>query len=237
MITVTPFERLGRFRNDWLDAHYHFSFADFYDPALTAFGPLRVWNDDRIQPHAGFGMHGHRDMEIITYVRKGAVSHADHLGNQGSTGAGDVQVMSAGTGIRHAEHNQGDEPIELFQIWIEPAVTGIRPFWAQRRFPETAASGVLVPLASGRIKDDAVLPIHQDATLFGAKTAAGGGLEVAIEPGRLVYLVPSAGSIVVNGVAVPERAGVRVRGETRLAISGQEGQGFDIVLADLPSLS
>jgi redox-sensitive bicupin YhaK (pirin superfamily) len=232
MIHVTPFERLGAFKNGWLDAHHHFSFSSYYDPARMGFGPLRVWNDDRIEAGTGFDMHGHRDMEIITYVRRGAITHTDHLNNVGRTEAGDVQVMSAGRGIMHAEHNRESEATELFQIWIEPARRGVAPTWAARSFPKGERSGRLMPLASGRITDDGVLPIHQDATLFGANIAAGQGLEVDIEPGRLVYLVPSAGAIVVNGIEVPNRAGVAIADETRLSISGPDA--FDLVLADLP---
>ncbi len=119
MITVTPFDKLGAFRNDRLDAHHHFSFADYHDPDRMGLGALRVWNDDTIQPQTGFGAHPHRDMEIITYVRSGAISHEDNLGNKGVTRAGDVQVMSAGSGIVHAEMNEADEPATLFQIWIQ----------------------------------------------------------------------------------------------------------------------
>jgi len=232
MIHVTPVERLGAFKNDWLDARHHFSFASYYDPARMGFGPLRVWNDDRIAAGTGFDMHGHRDMEIITYVRRGAITHTDHLNNIGRTAAGDVQVMSAGRGIMHAEHNRESETTELFQIWIEPARRGVAPAWAARQFPKDGRSGRLLPLASGRIRDEGVLPIHQDATLFGASMAAGQGLEVDIEPGRIVYLVPSVGSLVINGVAVPHRAGVAIADETRLSISGPDA--FDLVLADLP---
>ena len=232
MISVTPFEKLGGFRNDWLDTKHHFSFASYHDPKRMGFGPLRVWNDDRIAAGTGFDMHGHRDMEIITYVRRGAITHTDHLKNVGRTEAGDVQVMSAGSGIMHAEHNQEPEATELFQIWIEPALRGVAPRWEARQFPKSDGTGQLVPLASGRLTEDGVLPIHQDATLFGASMAAGKGLEVAIEPGRIVYLVPSAGSIVVNGIAVPNRAGVAVTDERRLTISGADA--YDLVLADLP---
>ena len=134
MIELVPFNTLGRFENDWLSARYHFSFAEYFDPRRMGFGPLRVWNDDRIRPGNGFPMHGHRDMEIITYVRKGAVSHQDHLGNRGRTEAGDVQVMSAGKGIMHAEYNLENDDTELFQIWIEPAHKNVRPRWAARQF-------------------------------------------------------------------------------------------------------
>jgi redox-sensitive bicupin YhaK (pirin superfamily) len=232
MIHVTPFDRLGAFKDGWLNARHHFSFASYYDPSRMGFGPLRVWNDDRIEAGTGFDMHGHRDMEIITYVRRGAITHTDHLKNVGRTEAGDVQVMSAGTGIMHAEHNREREATELFQIWIEPARRGIAPGWAQRRFPKDERAGRLVPLASGRLTEDGVLPIHQDATLFGATMAAGQGLQFDIEPGRIVYLVPSVGSVRINGVEAPNRAGVAIANETSLTINGPDA--FELVLADLP---
>ena len=150
MIEVRPFEKLGRFENGWLRARYHFSFAGYHDPARRGVGPLLVWNDDNIRAGTGFERHGHRDMEIITYVRRGAITHEDHLGNRGRTEAGDVQVMSAGTGILHAEFNEEDEDTELFQIWIAPSQEGVTPRWEQRRFPQTERGGSLVALASGR---------------------------------------------------------------------------------------
>ncbi len=146
MIEVRPFETLGRFDNDWLSARYHFSFSDYRDPQRMGFGPLRVWNDDRVRPGQGFAPHGHRDMEIITYIRKGAITHEDHLGNRGRTEAGDVQVMSAGTGITHAEYNVEESDTELFQIWVEPAVLGVRPRWATGGFPRGERAGRLVDL-------------------------------------------------------------------------------------------
>ena len=124
-----PFDTLGRMDIDWLQARYHFSFADYHDPDRMGFGPLRVWNDDEIEAGGGFPMHGHRDMEIITYVRSGAISHKDHLGNRGRTEAGDVQVMSAGSGIQHSEWNGEDVKTELFQLWIMPRTRGGKPNW------------------------------------------------------------------------------------------------------------
>jgi len=155
MIESVPFESLGRMDIDWLKARYHFSFANYFDPKRLGFGPLRVVNDDTILPHSGFDPHGHRDMEIITYVRKGAISHADSFGNEGRIEAGDVQVMSAGTGILHAEYNREPAPTQIFQIWIEPAEHGLPPRWETRQFPRADRSGELVALASGRPGDAA----------------------------------------------------------------------------------
>ena len=136
MIERRPFATLGRFQNDWLQARYHFSFAGYHDAKRMGLGPLRVWNDDTIAPGTGFDPHGHRNMEIITYVRQGAIWHQDHLGNEGRTAAGDVQVMSAGKGIRHAEYNRGETATTLYQIWIEPRRKGGEPHWQTRTFPE-----------------------------------------------------------------------------------------------------
>ncbi len=135
-VEVRPFAGLGKFQMDWLNACHHFSFGHYYDPARMGVGPLRVWNDDEIQPHTGFDPHPHRDMEIITYVRQGAVTHQDSLGNEGRTEAGDVQVMSAGTGIRHAEYNREPGVTTLFQIWITPRRQGLKPRWGQKAFPK-----------------------------------------------------------------------------------------------------
>jgi hypothetical protein len=232
MITVTPFERLGAFQNDWLDTKHHFSFSSYHDPARMGFGPLRVWNDDRIEAGTGFDMHGHRDMEIITYVRKGAITHTDNMRNTGRTVAGDVQVMSAGRGVLHAEHNREHEATELFQIWIEPAMRGVTPRWEARQFPKSDGTGKLVPFASGRIDDPSVLRIYQDATLWGANLTEGGEIELTLEPGRIAYLVPAAGTVTVNGVVAPERSGVMIADQAHLKIAGTDG--FEIVLADLP---
>ena len=149
MIEVRPYAGLGHAQHGWLDATHHFSFADYHDPARMGWGALRVWNDDTIAPQTGFPPHPHADMEIVTFVRTGAISHRDSLGNQGRTGAGDVQVMSAGTGIRHAEYNLEDEATTLFQIWILPNRAGGEPGWGQREFPRADRSGQWTVVASG----------------------------------------------------------------------------------------
>jgi hypothetical protein len=236
MIHIQPFEELGRFDNDWLAARYHFSFAGYRDPARVGVGPLIVWNDDTVQPGRGFDRHGHRDMEIITYVREGAISHEDHLGNRGRIAAGDVQVMSAGTGILHAEHNLEAEPTRIFQIWIEPSETGLEPRWAQRRFPQGASAGVLIPLASGRpghaTGQDGALPINQDAAILGATLARGQRVSHHLEAGRKAYLVPARGRVQVNDVIAEARDGVTVAEETEITITALDDA--EILLADLP---
>ena len=234
MIQVIPFASLGHADHGWLDARHHFSFADYHDPDRMGFGPLRVWNDDTVQPGTGFDLHPHRDMEIITYVREGAITHEDHLGNKGRTEAGDVQVMSAGQGILHGEWNREATPTTLFQIWIRPHTRGVRPRWEQRRFPKADRAGQLVPLASGRAEDQAhgALMIHQDAVLYGATLAAGQSVEHAFGGGRRGYLVVSRGRVTVNGIAVAARDGATIADTDRVTVMA-DGSA-EILLADLP---
>ena len=231
MIEVRPFENLGRFKNDWLNARYHFSFADFHDPSRMGWGALRVWNDDAIKAGTGFPRHGHRDMEIITYVRKGAITHRDHLGNEGRTEAGDVQVMSAGRGILHEEWNQEGDDTQLFQIWIETGERGVAPRWEQRRFPREERHGELVPLASGRAEDKDALKIHQDAAILGATLKKGETVTHRLTPGRKAYLVAAAGAFTVNGVAAKARDGVAIRDVETLEIVASEDT--ELLLADV----
>ncbi len=232
MIDVRPFGDLGRFDNDWLAARYHFSFAGYHDPARDGIGPLLVWNDDTIEPGRGFDRHGHRDMEIITYVRSGAISHEDHLGNRGRTEAGDVQVMSAGQGIQHAEFNMEAEQALIFQIWITPSEKNLTPRWEQRRFPKAERDGQLVPLASGRAGDESALPIHQDAAVLGATLLAGQSVEHRLQPGRTAYLVPALGQLTVNGREVNARDGAVITDEDTIQIKAVEDS--EVLLADLP---
>lgn len=234
MIAVTPFEDFGHQNHGWLKACHHFSFANYYDPDRMGFGVLRVWNDDFIKGGTGFDTHGHRDMEIITYVRRGAVSHEDSLGNAGRTEAGQVQVMSAGTGIRHAEFNKDDEDLTLFQIWIEPDAPGHAPRWDTRTFDRSHSSNGFQTLVSGRggreHKD--ALFIHQDAAMKAAVLDAGDELSLEIEPGRRVYVVPAQGEIGVNGIKVPARGAAEIENETHLEFKALSDA--EVVLLDLP---
>jgi quercetin 2,3-dioxygenase len=232
MMELRPFSTLGRFQNGWLDAHYHFSFSGYRDASRMGLGKLRVWNDDRIAAQNGFDPHPHRDMEIITYVRRGAISHRDSLGNQGRTGAGDVQVMSAGTGIVHAEYNLEAEPTDLFQIWIETAARGVPPAWAARQFPQATRRGRFELLVSGDGVGEDVLRIHQDAAVLGATLAPGETANWEIRAGRYGYLVPARGRITVNGIEAAARDGLAVIGPENLAVTAiEEGE---IVLVDVP---
>jgi hypothetical protein len=234
MIEVRPFAELGRFDNDWLNARYHFNFGHYHDPARSGLGPLLVWNDDIVAPGRGFDLHGHRDMEIVTFVRQGAITHRDHLGNEGRTEAGDVQVMTAGKGILHAEYNFEAEPTRIFQIWIRPRTNGLKPRWEQRRFPSADRGGRLVAVASGRAGDpgeEGALAIHQDAAVLGASLRKGESVTHALGPDRRAYLVADRGAIEVNGHAAGARDGVVVTQEESLTITALEDA--EVVLADL----
>lgn len=234
MIDVIPFTTLGQAEHGWLSARFHFSFAEYYNPKRVGFGPLLVWNDDTIQAGGGFPMHPHRDMEIITYVRTGAISHEDHLGNRGRTEAGDVQVMSAGTGIMHSEFNRESEPTTLFQIWIQPHTQRAEPRWEQRRFPKTDRAGQLVPLASGREQDIAAgaLTIHQDATLMGATLTADTTVSHKLGEDRRGYLVVSSGRVRVNGNELGPRDGAAIADTDTVAIEATED--CELLFVDLP---
>jgi quercetin 2,3-dioxygenase len=211
MTDVRPFASLGAANHGWLDAHHHFSFANYYDPARMGWGSIRVWNDDVIAAQSGFPPHGHADMEIITYVRSGAITHEDSLGNKGRTGAGDVQVMSAGTGVQHTEYNREDEATTLFQIWIEPRAGGGAPRWDMKPFAKDGRSGAWQLLASGFGEAEA-LEIRTDARIFGAVLKAGETLSYDVGAGRHAYLVPALGRIDVGGVVAKARDGVALGG-------------------------
>jgi redox-sensitive bicupin YhaK (pirin superfamily) len=230
MIQVRPFEGLGRFHNEWLNARHHFSFGQYRDPERMGFGRLRVWNDDEVAPDTGFDPHPHREMEIVTYIREGAITHRDNLGNEGRTAAGDVQVMHAGTGIVHAEYNRETAPTRLFQIWIQPDRNGVAPGWGTRQFPR---EGGLAVLASGRAQDadSGALPLHADAAVLAGTLHAGETATVRLASGRGVYLVPASGSVTVNGTPVGTRDGAAITGEAELAIVATADS--ELVLVDV----
>jgi redox-sensitive bicupin YhaK (pirin superfamily) len=230
MIERRSFASLGGADHGWLKAKHHFSFADYRDQGRDRWGDLRVWNDDTIAPQSGFPPHAHADMEIITYVREGAITHQDSLGNKGRTAAGDVQVMSAGTGIRHAEYNLEDQTTRIFQIWILPKSEGEGPAWGAKPFPKDDRSGKFVALASGFSNDDDALPIRADARVLGAKLKAGETAEYALGAQRHGYLVPSTGSVEVNGVKLETRDGAAIRDEAVLRVTALEDA--ELVLVD-----
>lgn len=228
-IEVRPFESLGAANHGWLDAHHHFSFADYYDPARMNWGAIRVWNDDIIQPQSGFPPHPHADMEIVTYVRTGAITHKDSLGNEGRTEAGDVQVMSAGSGIRHAEYNLENEATTLFQIWIMPNRTGGSPSWGAKPFPKDSRTGAWQVLASGMEGDSDALPIRTNARVVGATIKAGESLSYEVGAGRYAYLVPATGAIEIDGHRANARDGVAIK-EGLITVKALEDA--EIVLVD-----
>ncbi|MDR3523925.1 MAG: pirin family protein [Acetobacteraceae bacterium] len=231
MIEVQPFEALGRFQNEWLNARHHFSFGHYHDPARMNVGALRVWNDDEIAPGKGFDPHPHREMEIVTYIREGAITHKDSLGNVGRTEAGDVQVMHAGTGIVHAEYNMEATPTRLFQIWLVPNKARVAPGWGTREFPKERSNALHV-LADGRdTPDSTALPLYADGAVLAGTVQAGQSLTQAIGRGRIAYLVAATGRVRINGIDIGTRDGVTVRGEEAITIEGVEDA--EIVLVDV----
>lgn len=235
MIELRPFDSLGAANHGWLDARHHFSFAGYHDPSRVHWGSLRVWNDDTIAPKSGFPTHPHNDMEIITYVRTGAITHRDSMGNEGRTEAGDVQVMSAGNGVQHSEFNLEDEDTTLFQIWIIPEERGGKPNWGARKFPKDDRAGDFVPLASGVANDDDALPIRTDARVLGATVKAGESVTYSpAQARRHLYLVPATGKIRVEGgadtVEASARDGVAITQLESVTITALEDS--ELVLVD-----
>src|SRR3977135_1003683 len=230
MIKLRPFNQLGGADHGWLKAKHHFSFGGHHDPDNMGLGSLRVWNDDEIAPNTGFPAHPHANMEIITYVREGAITHQDSLGNKGRTEAGDVQVMSAGSGVRHAEYTLEPTKTKIFQIWSEPTTEGGQPTWGAKPFPKSNRSGSFVTIASGFKGDEDALPIRANARVLATTLKSGESAEYAPGKTRSLYLVPAAGAIDINGVRVNARDGVAIRDEARLKITALEDS--ELVLVD-----
>jgi redox-sensitive bicupin YhaK (pirin superfamily) len=230
MIERRPFEGLGGANHGWLDAKHHFSFAGYHDPERMGWGLLRVWNDDTIAPNTGFPPHPHADMEIITYVREGAITHQDSLGNKGRTEAGDVQVMSAGTGIRHSEYNLEPGTTRIFQIWILPTSRGKAPSWGAKPFPKGDVPAVLSRWRAATRATVTPCPIRTDARVLGATLKAGETAEYALGKTRHGYLVPAEGSVEVNGVALNARDGAAIRDEPVVQVRALEDT--ELVLVD-----
>lgn len=235
MIERRSLDSLGGANHGWLDAKHHFSFADYHDPRRMHWGSLRVWNDDAIQPGSGFPPHSHGDMEIITYVRQGAITHEDNLGNKGRTPAGDVQVMSAGSGITHAEYNLEPGVTRIFQIWIFPDQRGGTPSWGTKPFPKGERSGRFITLASGMAGDDDALPIRANARVSGATLKAGESTEYRFtDASRYGYLVPNTGKVEVDGVLLEARDGAAISGVDSIRITALEDS--ELVLVDTAAL-
>src|SRR5579859_1537275 len=230
MIELRPFNTLGGANHGWLRARHHFSFASYEDADRLGWGALLVWNDDEIQSETGFPPHPHANMEIITYVREGAITHRDSMGNHGRTEAGDVQVMSAGSGIRHSEYNLEQQTTKIFQIWIEPTKRGGQPAWGAKPFPKADRSGRFVTLASGIANDNDALPIRADARVLGATLKRGESVDYIFDGDRHGYLVPAVGAIQINGVRVNARDGAAIRDVERVTIIALEDS--EVVLVD-----
>ncbi len=224
MIDVRPFASLGGANHGWLKAKHHFSFASYRDPDRMSWGKLRVWNDDEIAPGTGFDAHPHRDMEIITYVREGAITHRDNLGNEGRTAAGDVQIMSAGTGVTHAEYNLEPDVTKIFQIWITPDVRGAKPNWGAKEFPKASREAGFAVLASGRPGDagTGALPLNVNGAVMAVTLSKGQTLTQALAPGRAAYLVVAKGAATVNGATLATRDGAGIVDEDAIHITAEE---------------
>ena len=217
----------------WLSSRHTFSFADYYDPEQMGFGVLRVINEDRVRPGQGFGTHGHRDMDIISYVLEGALEHKDSIGTGSVIRPGDVQVMSAGTGIRHSEFNHSTtELVHFLQIWIMPDRPGIAPRYDQKQFPDDEKRGCL-RLVGSRDGRDGSIVIHQDVRLFAGILDEGEQVANALETGRRAWLQVVRGTIEVNGQRLNESDGVAVRDETALRLTSKAA-GAELLLFDLP---
>jgi hypothetical protein len=232
MLELRKAKDRGHADHGWLNSFHSFSFADYHDPAHMGFGALRVINEDRIQPGTGFGTHGHRDMEIISYVLEGALAHKDSMGTGSSIVPGDVQRMSAGKGVLHSEYNHAkDEVTHFLQIWIEPNVTGIAPSYEQKHFDAASKRGRLRLVASPDGRDGSVT-IHQDASLYAALLDGDDAAEFTPRPGRRTYVHMARGSARVNGEALEAGDALKISGEQRVRIDG--GRGAEVLLFDLP---
>jgi redox-sensitive bicupin YhaK (pirin superfamily) len=232
MITIRPSTERGHVNHGWLDTWHSFSFNTYHDPRHVQFGPLRVLNEDFVAPGAGFPPHPHRDMEIITIVLEGAVAHQDSSGGTGVVRPGDVQVMTAGSGVVHSEFNPSEtERLRLLQIWILPDTRGRRPRYAQKTFDQAARKNVLLPVVTGDDGNGA-LAIHQDAALYVSELDAGRSVSHALAPGRRAYVFVTAGELLLNGQRLGPSDAAAVEAETQLELTSSAPSAF--VLLDLP---
>ena len=229
MTELRPAASRGHAEHGWLDSWHSFSFADYHDPRYMGFGPLRVINEDRIQKASGFGTHGHRDMEIITYVLEGALAHRDSIGTGSTIVPGDVQRMSAGTGVRHSEYNAAEGVTHFLQIWIEPQVTGIAPSYEQKRFSAEEKRGRLRLIASPDRREASLL-IHQDALVYAGLFDGAERAELALAAERKGYVHVARGAITVSGHAL--QAGDALKTDGRITI--EAGRGAEVLVFDLP---
>ena len=244
MIQVIPSAKRYHFENEWLSTYWHFSFDHYYDPANVSFGPLRMFNDDVLRPGGGFPQHGHREMEIVTYIIEGQLEHRDDLGNVGVISPCEIQRMSAGTGIRHAEYNASQgTPVHLVQLWILPAVKNLKPSWEQQRYSLEARVGKLLPIAvpadRARKELNGKVRIHQDATICASLLRPSDSLTHALDPKRRAYLFVINGELQVNGETLHAGDQARITGERALELAGPaksspDSAAADLLLLDLP---
>jgi hypothetical protein len=232
MIKVIKSEERHHADMGWLSTYWHFSFSEYYDPTNMNWGALRVFNDDVVRPGQGFGAHPHRNMEIVTYVLEGELEHRDNQGNTGVIHPGEVQVMSAGTGIVHSEYNHSkDRPVHLLQLWIIPRTKGLKPRWEQRRFTAEARGGILLPVVSaGNIPG--TLAIDQDATIYASALLAGQSVIHKSRTGRKAYLFVIAGALTVNETPLRPGDQARIADEPELSLKATEDA--ELMLLDLP---
>ena len=232
MIKVIRSDERFHFESDWLSTYWHFSFDRYYDPNNMSFGPLRVFNDDVVQPSSGFPLHGHSEMEIITYVIDGELEHKDSTGGVGRIGPGEVQRMSAGTGIRHSEYNASpDTPVHLVQVWVLPSEKGLAPSYEQLQFTKEQREGRLLAVASGQDMPG-VLKVHQDTTFYVSTIRPEDRVVHRLAPGRRAYLFVIDGELEVNGQALAKGDQARIQTESELSFAASSPA--DIMLIDLP---
>lgn len=231
MLQVRRSAERGHFNHGWLDTYHTFSFSDYYDPEHMEFRSLRVMNEDRVAPGQGFGMHGHRDMEIVTYVLEGALEHKDSLGNGDVLRPGEFQRMTAGTGIRHSEFNpSASEPVHLYQIWIMPERNGLPPGYEQRPIDVKKSQNRLLLVASPDGRDGS-LTIRQDAKLYLARLDTGKAVGYGIQPGRAAWVQVQRGGVTVNGQSLTAGDGAALEGEEAVEMKGVESA--EVMLFDL----
>jgi redox-sensitive bicupin YhaK (pirin superfamily) len=232
MLSIRKAEERGHANHGWLDTWHTFSFADYHDPREMGYSVLRVINDDQVEPGQGFGMHGHRDMEIITYILEGALEHQDSMGNGSVIRPGDVQRMSAGTGVRHSEFNPSrEERVRLLQVWIEPDVQGVKPSYEQKHFTEQDRRGRLRLIASHDGRDGSVT-IHQHADVYVALLDGGAQASHQLRAGRSAYVHVARGAVEVNGTVLKGGDGAKIENETSIELT--DAKGAEILLFDLP---
>ncbi len=232
MIELRKSAERGHAQHGWLDSYHSFSFADYYDPEHMGFGPLRVINEDRIAPGTGFGTHGHRDMEIITYVLEGELAHKDSMGTGSVIRPGDVQRMSAGRGVQHSEFNHSEQNgVHLLQIWIQPNVIGIAPSYEEKKFDRTEKDGRLRLVASPDGADGSVR-MHQDARLYAGLFDAAQSARLPLAPGRLAYVHAVRGTVSVNGQRLAAGDAAKLAGEAEVRV--EDGQQAEVLVFDLP---